>query len=374
MTQKVQPSPFHARTGHANRENVWTARNGFTLASHYAGAAEEALASRSNAVIADLSWRPRLALVGRRAADMLARMMTRNPAKLAIGQAFKAAWLSSEGGVRGAGVVARAGGDVFIVASAAPDLPWFQQTAAQFKVRLHELTGGGLAVIGRYAGHVLKQASLDPTLGLLEFRRVRWEDIDITISRWGEHGGYELWCKSSDAILVWDRLVRAGEWYGLTPAGVEAMDTLDIEAGVARPERDYDPARGDFDQRPTPQSLGLERVFDFDHFDFNGRGAWLRMRETDHFVLAGLELDSDQSAVNTPVKCGERIVGHTIASCYSPAMRRAIALAQIEETFSEPGTKLSLTHAPTREQPRFRTAKATVAGLPFLAAPGPISP
>ncbi len=373
MTQKLQATPFHARTAHANRDNVWLSRNGFTLGSRYTGAAEEALAARSRAVIADISWRPRLALTGRRAAEMLARMMTRDPAKLSVGQAFKAAWLSDGGGVRGAGIVARAGADVFIVASAASDLKWFEMAAVQFHVRLHELTGGGLALIGPYAAYVLKQAGLSPKLEPLQVQRARWKDIDVTISRWGEHGGYELWCKSSDAVLVWDRLVRAGEWFGLMPAGVEAMDTLDIEAGVARPERDYHPARGGFDEKPSPQSLGLERLIDFEHSNFNGRARWLALRETDQFVLVGIEIDCDEPAANTPLMRGERNVGYTIASCYSPALRRAIALAQIEAAFSELGTKFSLTLPPTRERRRFQSVSAHVASLPFLAAPAPVA-
>ncbi|MBV8799479.1 MAG: aminomethyltransferase family protein [Alphaproteobacteria bacterium] len=372
MSNMVLATPFHLRAAQANRDNVWTSRNGFTLAMHYTGSAEEALAARARVIIADLSWRWRVAVAGRRSAEMLARILTRNPAKLGLGEAFKAAWLNEGGAVRGTGVVARAGADIFVVASAAPDPVSFRIAAAEFNVRIHELTGGGLAIVGPYARYLLNRAGLNSALELLQVQRVHWNGIDVTLSRWGEHGGYELWCKSSDALVVWDRLVQAGEPFGVTLAGLGAMDVLDIEAGVARPERDYDPARIDSGEKPSPQSLGLERLIDIEHRDFKGRARWLALRQTDQCVLAGVELDGDEAATNTPLMRGNRCVGHTIASCYSPALRRAIALAQVETAFSAPGMKVTLTLGPTRDERRFRCVDAHMVSLPFLAAPTPI--
>ena len=52
--------------------------------------------------------------------------------------------------------------------------------------------------------------------------------------------------------------MRAGAAYGIVPAGVAAMDVLDLEAGVPRPELDYKPARAASDAEPMPAALGLE--------------------------------------------------------------------------------------------------------------------
>ena len=56
----------------------------------------------------------------------------------------------------------------------------------------------------------------------------------IIISRTGYTGelGYEVWCHPRDALLVWDAIWEAGQPYGLTPLGLEALDILRIESGL----------------------------------------------------------------------------------------------------------------------------------------------
>src|SRR5206468_8180965 len=141
------------------------------------------------------------------------------------------------------------------------------------------------------------------------------------------------------------------------PAGVGAMDILDVEAGVLRPERDYVPARGGFDAEPTPRCLGLERLIDPGHMDFIGKLAWLTARESEQCTVVGIEIAAEQPAPNTPLSQGAQIVGHTMASCYSPALRRAIAIAQVESA-SAAGTVFQLVLAPTREHREFRRVAA----------------
>ncbi len=368
----LRRTPFHDRAAEANRDNAWLPRGGFTLAAHYTSIAEEALAARLRVAMADISWRWRVALEGGRAGEMLSHLVTRDATKLAPGEALKALWLTDGAGVRGAGVVVRCASDAFLLASAAPDAAWFERAAVRFGVDVREKCGAGLAVIGPYAAYVLRQAELDAILDPLRFRKVRWNGLDVTLSRWGEHGGYEIWCEGDDAPLVWDRIARAGEAFGILPAGVGAMDVLDIEAGVLRPERDYDPARSAADTAPSPQSLGLERLIDEQHTDFTGRRGLLAARQAEQTTIVGLEIESDQPASHTPLIVGGRTVGHAVASCYSPALRRAIAIARMETTASEAGTMLMLTLAPTRRHREFREVGARVARLPFLPAPDPL--
>lgn len=372
----VRATPFHARAAEANRGNAWSARNGVTLATVYSNADDEALTARLRVAMADISWRWRLALEGDGVAELLPRLFTRDASKLSPGQSLKALWLTDGGAVRGAGLVARYGRDKFLVASSEPEPDWFQFAASAFATTARDISAeeGGLAVIGPYAKAVLECAGLDATLEPLQFRKLFWRGLDVTLSRWGEHGGYEIWCKPDDGILVWDRIARAGATFGILPAGLAAMDLLDLEASIARPARDYQAARDGFAKVPTPASLGLERLIDADHAEFNGRSAWLANRETEPKTLVGIEIEAVQPAPHTPLLLGERTIGQTLNSHYSPALRRAIALAQVERSAAEPGTSLTLTLSPNRETPEFRTVAARVVALPFLPAPDSIAP
>ena len=368
---KIRATPFHARAAASNPFNRWTARNGFTLAQDYGDSQAEALAARTNVIVADISWRWRLFVEGSNAADCLSRLMTKDANPLTPGQALKALWLNDGGAVRGAGVVARYASDQFLLISAATDTAWFTEAARQFGVSLRDATehDGGLALIGPYAEPTLKAAGLEAEVSPLSFRKLFWRGLDVTISRWGEQGGYEIWCKADDCLIVWDRLIRAGAPFGIRPAGISACDILDIEAGVPRPDRDYHPASDGLGAAPSPQSLGLESLINERHFVFNGRNAWLAARGSGKFVLVGVEIDSETPASFVPLIFSRATAGHTLTSVCSPPLRRAIALARIEKTLAVVGTELALRLPMTLNRTEEREVPARVVSLPFVAPP-----
>ena len=358
----IRATPFHGRAAAANAMNLWRPRAGWTLAAAYDDAAEEALAARLTCAMADISWRWRLMIEGARAEAFLSRLLTRNPAALEPGAALKALWLSDGGGLRGAGLVARHGRETFELIATSSDLAWIARGATLFDVRVREVLDaeGMLAVVGPWSARVLEHAGLDPVLEPLKFRKVFWRGLDITLSRFGEQGGCEIACKADDAPLVWDRIAKAGSTFALKPAGLDAMDVLDLEAGVPRPGRDYAAARGGFDGAPSPAELGLDSLVDESHLIFNGRAAYLAAPRS--HTRAGVELDSDTPMPHAPLLGAGREVGRTLHSLYSPALRRAVALAVVDKDASAPGTLLTC-----------GGAMARVVALPFLPVPGPVA-
>jgi aminomethyltransferase len=372
----LHATPFHARAAALNRHNNWAVRNGMTLATDYSDARDEALAARSRVALADISWRWRVDIAGARAAEFLSRLLTRDPSQLVPGTASKALWLSDGGGVRGAGALARYGRNTFRLVGAAPDMAWIVRAAEQFEATVRDVTdqAGGLALAGPFARAVLKSAGLGAEIEPLAFTRLFWRGLDVTISRWGEHGGYELWCKAEDCLVLWDRLMRAGARFGIQPVGIAAMDLLDVEAGIARPHRDWQPVHDGMDDTPTPGSLSLESLIDENHAAFNGRVAWLNARTREPRKLVGIEIDSDTPAPHTPIMVGGQVIGRTFSSFYSPALRRAIALAQVQTLSVKLGQNLSLTLPPSSGKPLLRKVGARIVELPFLRAPDQIQP
>lgn len=368
----LRATPFHARTSGANRDNAWLLRNGVTLSTHFTSVEDEALAARGRVAIADISWRWRVAIEGASAESFLSRLMTANAATLEPGNALKALWLSDAGGVRGAGVVARYGRESFQLVASAPDAAWISSAAAASGVQMRDVSDemGGLAIVGPQARAAMEAAELPSDLEPLALRKLFWRGLEITLTRFGEHGGYEIWCAADDGVLVWDRLVRAGADFGIVPAGVAAMDLLDLEAGIPRPNLDYRPARKGFDAGPLPSEFGLDMLIRDDHMLFNGRKALLAAAP--RRKLMGLEFDRDKPAPFTPVFLKDAEVGHTLRSAWSPALRRAIALATVDRSVSE-GATLTLTLPPTMEEPVLRKVAARVVRLPFLAAPASLA-
>lgn len=363
----IRATPFHARTAASNPFNRWAARNGFTLALDFGDAQEEALAARANVALLDISWRSRVWLEGANAAECVSCLMTRDARRLQPGQSLKALWLNDDGDVRGAGVVARFAADRFLVASAAEDSAWFAQAARQFQTSFREVTEeqGGLALIGPSAKAVLDAAGLDADIEFLSFRKLFWRGLDITLSRWGEHAGFEIWCNADDCLILWDRLMRAGAPFAIRAAGLATSDILDIEAGIPRPHRDYRPAIDGAPSGPLPASLGLESLIDDAHRTFNGAAAW-RARKPARTALVGIEIDSETPASFVPLIHSGAVAGHTLTSVHSPALRRAIALAQVEKHLAVAGTAFSLVLPMSLDQAAAQPVAARVASLPFV--------
>ncbi len=361
---RPRATPFHLRAAEANARNDWTERNGVMLARIYTSARDEALAARLRVGLIDISWRWRVLLEGARVGDFLGRLVTREAAPLAPGEALKALWLGDDGTVRGAGAIARFGRARFYLVAAAPDAAWVAAAAARFGVSVRDMADryGGLAIAGPYAARTLARAGIDPRLALLSFRRQSWGALDVTLSRWGELNGYEIWCRAEDGALVWERLMRAGAAFGIAPVGTVAAELLDLEIGIARPGRDY--------VRPmSPRALGLESLIDETNTRFNGRAAWRAGRESERLRLVGVAFDGGTPASHTPLLRNGVVIGHTLASAWSPALARAVALASVDSGAAAPGTVLSLALPPSAKQPELRTARATVCELPFLPPP-----
>jgi aminomethyltransferase len=368
----IRATPFHARAAERNRANLWTERNGVTLAAAYDDAAREAAAARFGVIVADISWRWRAMLEGARVRELVQRLFTRDAAPLLPGQALKALWLADGGGVRGAGIVARHARQTFQLVAAAEDAAWIAAAAALFGVTLRDMSAeeGGLALIGPYAPKLLAALGIDPALEPLAFRRQDWRGFAITLTRFGEHGGYEIWCEAEHALYLWDRIAAAGAPFALTFAGLDATDILDLEAGVPRPGRDYDGATEPDAAQPLAGELRLATLIEAEQ-GFNGRAAALTAAPKRR--LAGIVLDRDTPAPFASLLLGNAVVGRALSSRWSPTLRRAIALAQLDLAHAAAGTRVSLILPPSREAPQPTVATATVVDLPFLPPPDSIA-
>ena len=70
-------------------------------------------------------------------------------------------------------------------------------------------------------------------------------DVPVDVTRTGYTGdlGFELWVDSSDAVTLWDALMKAGRPFGIRPAGMLALDIVRVEAGLILLEVDYTSSR-----------------------------------------------------------------------------------------------------------------------------------
>ena len=295
-------TPFHPRTAPLNRKMQWREWSGYFASSAYADFHDiEYNAIREAAALIDVSPLYKYRVSGPDALRLVDRIITRDATKLAVGPVFYTPWCDEHGKVIDDGTIHRLAEREFRWTAADPQLRWLRQNARGLDVAIDETTEAvaALALQGPLSRDVLEAATGHSFADLGYFRRraARLGRIDIDVSRTGYTGdlGYELWIPTEHAVKAWDRLMDAGQPYGIRPAGMLALDVVRLEAGLILIEVDYTSARHAMnpEQNYSPYEIGLGRLVSFDKADFVGRLALERDQRAGGPPrrLVGLELD-----------------------------------------------------------------------------------
>src|SRR5687768_119604 len=124
------PTAFHERTSASCKSLSWREWAGFVAVSTYEVVHEaEYEAIRQSAGLLDVSPLFKYALTGPDAVHVLNRIMTRNVAKLGVGQVAYGGWCSEQGFLLDDGTVTRLEEDVYRLTSSGPNLRWIQEAA-----------------------------------------------------------------------------------------------------------------------------------------------------------------------------------------------------------------------------------------------------
>ena len=387
----LQITPFHARTAPLCVSHAWRRWAGYVVASSYELSHErEYHAIRSAAALFDISPLYKYRVAGADAARLLDRVVTRDVARAEVGQVLYTPWCNAAGKVLDDGTVARLDEQSFRMTSAEPTLRWLQDNALGLAVCIEDISESmaALALQGPASRTILQQLS-DTDLGQLKFFRLTaatLRGIPVTVSRTGYTGdlGYEIWLEAEHAVSLWDALITAGAPYGITPAGMLALDVARIEAGLMLIDVDYVPARKALiaGQTSSPFELDLGWAVSLAKAHFVGKRALVaEARREPEWQFVGLEVEWDAlerlyAAVglapqlpgvawraSTPAYVDGRQVGYATSGCWSPLLKKYIALAHLESPWSAPGTVLEM--EVTVEHRRKRAA-ACVVQKPFF--------
>jgi aminomethyltransferase len=120
------------------------------------------------------------------------------------------------------------------------------------KILDHHTQYAVLAIQGGRSDEVLEAIGFPSGHEYMSFAEAEFEDTGVVVCRTGYTGerGYELIARDDVAGALWDRLLAAGERFGLLPCGLGARDTLRTEMGY--------PLHGqDITNEVTPNEAGL---------------------------------------------------------------------------------------------------------------------
>ena len=164
--------------------------------------------------------------------------------------------------------------------------------------------------------------------------------------------GFDLFVERNDAQTLRDALTNAGA----QPISAEALETLRIEAGVAR-------YGIDMDQTNVVTETNLDDAVSFSKGCYIGQEIIARIKYRDHVAkkLSGVMLESDLSIEKgaTILSDDEKEIGRIMSATFSPSLARTIALGYVKYDYLAPGTRVKVVSS---EQ----EYAAAVAELPFI--------
>jgi aminomethyltransferase len=385
---------LHARTFALCESLNYREWSGYYTVSAYESHHEhEYNAIRNAAALIDVSPLFKYLVTGSDAARFVDRLITRDVAKMSVGQVFYTPWCDEHGKVIDDGTVSRLGEQTFRWTAADPSLRWLRQNAEGMNVRVEDVSEdvAALALQGPTAARVL-QAVATADIDRLKYFRVTSGSIggvNVDISRTGYTGdlGYEIWMSADKAVAVWDALMEGGRPFDIKPAGMLALDVARIEAGLLLIDVDFFSSRRAMipSQAYSPYELGLERLVALDKGRFIGQRALLDEHARGAArKIVGLEIDWNEveklydavglapavaataSRVAVPVYRNGRQVGKATSTTWSPVLKRMIALASIDKPHYAAGNDVQCEM--TVEAVRHHV-RATIAKTPFFNPP-----
>jgi aminomethyltransferase len=387
-------TPFHSRTSVLCVSHNWRVWSGYLAASCYEALHDhEYHAIRNSAALIDISPLYKYDVSGKDALRLVNHVATRDARKCALHQAMYTCLCDDEGKVIQDGTVFRLEEKRFRFHLAEPGLRWLRMNAAGMDVSVQDVSEqiAALALQGPTSRDILKSAS-NGDIERLKFFRFAFAEvggIQALISRTGYTGdlGYEIWIPATRAEELWDLLIKTGKAYGITPAGMLALDMARLEAGFILLEVDYTSAEKALipAQKYSPFEIGLGWTVGLDKETFVGRKALLEEKgRGPSRQLVGLEVDWEdyerlyQKAGlaahlpasawrgGIPVYRDGKQVGQATTGGWSPTIKKYVALAIIRSKLSQPGTDLLL--ETTVEYVR-ETVRTRVVKLPFFDPP-----
>jgi aminomethyltransferase len=331
--------------------------NGFWLAAAMSGKGpiDEYHACREKAVVMDLSALRKFEITGPDSEALCQYIFTRNMKTLPVGGVVYTAMCYPNGGMIDDGTVFRLGRDNFRwIGGSDYGGEWIREQAE--KLGLHVLIRSStdmqhnIAVQGPNSRELLDQviwtAPHQPRFSELEWFRftpARIGDdqgVPVVVSRTGYTGelGYEIFCHPKHAGAVFDAVWAAGEPFGLTPMGLEALDMLRIESGLIFAGYDFS------DQTdPFEAGIGFTVPLKSKPDDFIGRDALIRRKEHPSRKLVGLDIHSNVDVGHGDcVHIGRAQIGEVTSSMRSPILGKNIALARVDVAHHEVGTAVEV--------------------------------
>lgn len=224
--------------------------------------------------------------------------------------------------------------------------------------RLADLTENTaqLSIQGTKAPEIMAAIFGEPlaNLGRNAVASADWQGEQVAIIRASHtaEDGFDLFVDATAGEILRDTFIKAGA----TPVGDDMVETLRLEAGIAR-------YGIDMDETSVVTETNLDDAVSFTKGCYIGQEIIARIKYRGHVAkkLAGLIFEGEASLESGGkiFSSDDKEIGRVTSFAFSPRLNRTVALAYVKYDYLAPGTSVSVESSGTK-------VAAAVAELPFI--------
>ncbi|NDI36264.1 glycine cleavage system aminomethyltransferase GcvT [Chengkuizengella sediminis] len=340
---------------------------GWELPVQFFGIQKEHEAVRNQAGLFDVSHMGEFIVTGKDAEHFIQHMTTNDITKLNLNQAQYTLMCYPDGGVVDDLLVYKISENEFMLVVNASnidkDLEWLQKhITGDVIIENKSDQTALLALQGPNAEKILSRVTDNDIRSLSPFHFIHQATVcgvEVLLSRTGYTGedGFEIYCSSEDAPIVWEGLLNTSEPEELTPVGLGARDTLRFEARL--------PLYGqELSKDITPLEASVGFFVKLDKGDFIGRDALAEQKQQGLTrKLVGIEMiDRGIPRYGYSVFVGDDNIGKVTTGTQSPTLKRNLGLAILDIDYTKLDTEIWV-------EIRGKKLKAKVIKAPFYKRP-----
>ncbi len=336
---------------------------GYYMPLQYEGLGIEHETVRNDVGVFDVSHMGEFLLSGPNALDLIQKVSSNDATKLTIGKAQYSCLPNDKGGIVDDLIIYKIKEEQYLLVVNASniekDWDWISKhNTMGVEMKDLSMDYSLLAIQGPKAVEAMQSlTSID--LSQIAFYNFEVSDFagieNVIISATGYtgSGGFEIYCKNSEAKQIWDKVFEAGADFGIKPIGLAARDTLRLEKG-------YCLYGNDINDTTSPLEAGLGWVTKFTKDFVNADNLKAQKEAGVTRKLVGFEmLERGIPRHDYPIVDADgNEIGIVTSGTMAPSLNKGIGMGYVPTELSKPDSEIYI-------QVRKKQLKAKVVKMPF---------
>ena len=337
---------------------------GYYMPLQYEGLGIEHETVRNDVGVFDVSHMGEFLISGPNALDLIQKVSSNDATKLIVGKAQYSCLPNDQGGIVDDLIIYKIKEEQYLLVVNASnmqkDWDWISKhNTMGAEMKDLSMDYSLLAIQGPKAVEAM-QSLTSVDLAAIAFYNFEVADfagvehVIISATGYTGSGGFEIYCKNSEAKQIWDKVFEAGAEFGIKPIGLAARDTLRLEKG-------YCLYGNDINDSTSPLEAGLGWVTKFTKDFINSDNLKAQKEAGVTRKLVGFEmLERGIPRHDYPILNADgKEIGIVTSGTMSPSLNKGIGMGYVAKELSTPDSEIYI-------QVRKKQLKAKVVKMPFL--------